>query len=475
MSRTFHLTLRSPKDNRQVWVLRGPGVAEEDPDWPLTLTREEYKRLGWDSKHERGLVLVDNAEGTPAAEVRAVHRALYDLHQVSEIFEEGDRIIMPASKVRRWHTYEEDAPTFRVPRTVFYAQNFHILKEGGEKSNPGAKPPRTSAKPPRSARRHSTNIQTVLVSKTLSLAQAKAWLKRAGFRYGKVDAGSENANYWRFRQHAPEDYQEGSLRTITLGDDVRAVTGVPKRRSAASKVAGYGTRGPRSARRSAAQRNPAVRVSTTRPSAMTAAAINKELDKLEAQRSENTRAMIAAGRGHERYSDTAGKTDPLSVASHALQDRYAELCNEVEHRYGRRGVRLPLRGYGPRANPRVTQKALRAAHAAGAAAADARMRAEEAAEERALGASTFTWRGSTAHGEARGTRFLQCVDDARLKPYLRQKGDTVTLTMPPNADPNAKYAAHAAFGLMGEYFPDAWKMRNKFDAWVQATPEGWGD
>lgn len=244
MPRTFHLTLRSPKGNSQVWVLRGPGVVEDDPEWPLALTHEQYKRLGWDSKRERGLVLVDNSEGTPAAEVRAVHSALYNLHQVSEIFQEGDRIIMPASTVRRWHTYEADAPTFRSPRTVFYAQSFHIRREGEEKANP-----RASASVKRSLPRHSTNIQTVLIAKTISLAKAKAWLKRAGFRYGKVDAGSETATYWRFRQHAPEDYQDSSLRTISLGDDVKVVTGVPKQRSAASKAPGYDTRGPRAKRK----------------------------------------------------------------------------------------------------------------------------------------------------------------------------------------------------------------------------------
>lgn len=128
---------------------------------------------------------------------------------------------------------------------------------------------------------------------------------------------------------------------------------------------------------------------------------------------------------------------------------------------------------------RVTKKALRAAYQTAAEAANARLRAEEAAERRALGASVFKWSGSTAHCEARGTRFLQMFEDLSpnehraLLPYVKQSGNTVTVRMPPGADGYAKYGMHAALARLE--FTDAWKARNAFDAWVEATPEGWGD
>jgi ribosomal protein L37AE/L43A len=88
------------------------------------------------------------------------------------------------------------------------------------------------------------------------------------------------------------------------------------------------------------------------PRTMSAAAINKELDKLEAQERDWTDRMIAAGRGHDMPLDYLDKshTDPLSREA---QDNYArriDLKREVEARYGPvHPSRLPTgRRFGPR-------------------------------------------------------------------------------------------------------------------------------
>src|SRR3989344_3626472 len=84
----------------------------------------------------------------------------------------------------------------------------------------------------------STDVQTVLIPKDLcTLAQAKAWLRHAGFKYGKVDLGSENAAMYRFRQHEPSDYRPSTFRTIALGSDgSKAVIGVTKRGVAGPRI-----------------------------------------------------------------------------------------------------------------------------------------------------------------------------------------------------------------------------------------------
>ena len=151
---------------------------------------------------------------------------------------------------------------------------------------------------------------------------------------------------------------------------------------------------------------------------------------------------------------------------------YSMNGNTATTRYGdiwRNGEKVAR---APGRNPPVAKKAIRAAVQAGAEAANARLRAEEAAARQALGASTFTWKGSTAHGEARGSRFLDHADPC-LRPYLKTTPTGVALKMPPFAPPEAKYAAHSVFNSLSDYFTDWWKARNAFDSWVEATPEGW--
>lgn len=85
------------------------------------------------------------------------------------------------------------------------------------------------------------------------------------------------------------------------------------------------------------------------PDVMTAGEINRELDKLDAKRSELNRAFIDAGRGHETAAETVKLTDPLAVKYNAVADRQCALRYEIERRYGPGAPsRLPLgKGFGP--------------------------------------------------------------------------------------------------------------------------------
>lgn len=88
-----------------------------------------------------------------------------------------------------------------------------------------------------------------------------------------------------------------------------------------------------------AKRNP-----VKSPRDMTAGQINKRLDALDKLGSKYTDQMIAAGRGHERYSDWSVKTDPLSLKALAVSQEYQTLQSEIRRRYGPDAPsRLPLK------------------------------------------------------------------------------------------------------------------------------------
>jgi len=92
-------------------------------------------------------------------------------------------------------------------------------------------------------------------------------------------------------------------------------------------------------------------VRRTRPllvQTMTAGQINKELDRLDERSKLSTAHFIKAGRGYEKYSETANKTDQLSLEYMSVSVRQSELNAEIRSRMGHNASsRLPLRGFGP--------------------------------------------------------------------------------------------------------------------------------
>lgn len=95
------------------------------------------------------------------------------------------------------------------------------------------------------------------------------------------------------------------------------------------------------------------RLSAKDPSDMSAAEINRELDRISAEDSKVNQEFIDAGRGHEKYWDILKKDDPLSRKALALASRRHKLKIEIERRAGPGMSRLP-KGFGPRkSNPRA--------------------------------------------------------------------------------------------------------------------------
>ena len=98
------------------------------------------------------------------------------------------------------------------------------------------------------------------------------------------------------------------------------------------------------------QKIPSLKISAKDPAAMTAAEINRELDKLEGQSSTLGSLMIETGREHERPSEYLKMTDPLAMELRKNSDRRCALRIEISLRYGPNPPsRLPTgRGFGPR-------------------------------------------------------------------------------------------------------------------------------
>ena len=92
------------------------------------------------------------------------------------------------------------------------------------------------------------------------------------------------------------------------------------------------------------------RVGGTDPNRMSAAAINRELDKLDKIRNKLDDEMIATGRGHETWSETVSKnpatSDDLTIAYQVVSARAGDLRRQVERRAGPGMKRLP-KGFGP--------------------------------------------------------------------------------------------------------------------------------
>ena len=96
-----------------------------------------------------------------------------------------------------------------------------------------------------------------------------------------------------------------------------------------------------------------MRISTKDPATMTATAINKELDTLDAEDSRLNGLLIQQGWGRERHNDTVARAkatgDATAVAYVENSDRRSSLHVEIHVRYGPGApYRLPAKGFKPR-------------------------------------------------------------------------------------------------------------------------------
>lgn len=82
---------------------------------------------------------------------------------------------------------------------------------------------------------------------------------------------------------------------------------------------------------------------------MTPGEINRELDRLDKERTKLSDEMIAAGRGDETAEETARLDDPLARRWNRVADRQRDLHAEIVRRAGPGNYRMPTgRMFGPR-------------------------------------------------------------------------------------------------------------------------------
>ena len=90
---------------------------------------------------------------------------------------------------------------------------------------------KTNPRPARANRtnwRGATQVQTLLFDKALfTPTQARRWAKKHNFEVPGIDQGSDASQYHRVRQHDPEAFRKGTMRTIEFTDGIKAVIGVP--------------------------------------------------------------------------------------------------------------------------------------------------------------------------------------------------------------------------------------------------------
>lgn len=91
----------------------------------------------------------------------------------------------------------------------------------------------------------STEVQSLLFSRAQwTPASARAWAKEHGYRTPKPDI---TAGTIRLRQHSPDEYQKGRLRTITFGTGgagIKAIVGPPRGDTGRAKQRAKGRHNP---------------------------------------------------------------------------------------------------------------------------------------------------------------------------------------------------------------------------------------
>ncbi len=92
----------------------------------------------------------------------------------------------------------------------------------------------------RSERLAGEDVQTVLISKSKSLADAEAILQDHGLKT-KVDKGGKRAKFNRFRQRPKGAFERGSIRTVDTGiPGVKVTVGTRKRGNALDLMRPFG-------------------------------------------------------------------------------------------------------------------------------------------------------------------------------------------------------------------------------------------
>lgn len=108
------------------------------------------------------------------------------------------------------------------------------------------------------------------------------------------------------------------------------------------------------AKKAGQMKSPIKPVSTKDPETMTPRQLEKEKDRIDERASKIASYMIALGRGEEKFSETAKRSDPVSLEYIALADRRRDLSTALERRrlgYPKQPGRNPTG-----ANPSVTYK-----------------------------------------------------------------------------------------------------------------------
>jgi len=127
------------------------------------------------------------------------------------------------------HKGEFNGQEYDYIQTDIQLDHNHILMDAQGRMGRGRAPyPIAGIGADANDQRQPTTTQTLILSKDVfkSLSAARAWIKEHDFKSGKVD---ETENSYRFKQIEEGKFKDGSFRTITLRNGVKAVIGKLKK------------------------------------------------------------------------------------------------------------------------------------------------------------------------------------------------------------------------------------------------------
>lgn len=219
----------------QGWVMVGapvPGakgiwsVAVRRPDAGpratiITIPHAEIKRFQEERRDTRGGTLRDARRTAKQKALNALERAWIQHHKGGSLRANhaGNRV--PDAMEAAFQAGATEAEINRVMDRAAKVTERHRGEQYRKRSSSrDATPNRNPVCP------IGTEVQTLILSQQFfTEKQAASWMRRHGFHISKVD---QTKNNWRFRQHEPSNFREGSFRTIRFRPGVEAVIGCPK-------------------------------------------------------------------------------------------------------------------------------------------------------------------------------------------------------------------------------------------------------
>jgi phage-related protein (TIGR01555 family) len=165
------------------------------------------------------------AKDGPKAEIKSINIAYNPLWQMDDAEEAG--IYKTKAEADSLYLQNGVVDPDEVAKARFSSPDSQIQIDTEARSAMPPPPVDIPPSPPPARADAATTVQSVILSKSefADPSKAAAWIAAHNFSNSGIDETPEN---YRFRQRPPEEFEEGSFRTIELRPGVSTVIGIPK-------------------------------------------------------------------------------------------------------------------------------------------------------------------------------------------------------------------------------------------------------